>query len=98
MDKEIVVCTDIYAMEYYSAKRKKKCFHWQQHGWTLKALCTVKLSQTVKDIYCIISLIYVESKNKERMQQTQAHRCREQIGSCQRWVGGWAKWVKGVKR
>ena len=98
VNKEIVVCTDTYAMEYYSAKRKKKSFHLQQHRWTLKALCNVKLSQTMKDIYCITSLTYIESKNKQRKKQNQAHRYGEQIGCCQRWAGGWAKWVKGVKR
>ena len=36
-------------MEYYSAIKRMKVCHWQQHGWPWKVLHLVKLSQTEKD-------------------------------------------------
>ena len=37
VDKEDVIDIDIY--KYYSANKKEKFFHLQQHGWTLEVLC-----------------------------------------------------------
>ena len=32
----------IYRMEYYSAIKRMKFCHLQQHGWTWRVLCLVK--------------------------------------------------------
>ena len=49
----------IYTMGCYSAiKKRMKYCHLQQHGWTYRTLYLVKLSQTEKDKYYLISLIH----------------------------------------
>ena len=55
-------------LEYYSALKKIKSCHLQQHGWTLRVLRWVKC-QTEKDKYCMISLIRgIENKTKQNKQ------------------------------
>ena len=48
------ICT----MEYCSAIKRMKFCHLQQHGWTWRALMLSEISETEKDKYCMISLIY----------------------------------------
>ena len=45
MDKKVYK----YKMGYYSAIKKRKFCHFQQHGWTLRVLS--EISQTEKDRY-----------------------------------------------
>ena len=47
----------LYIMEYYSATKKPKSCHLQQHEMDLESTILCKISQTEKDRYCVISLI-----------------------------------------
>ena len=47
------ICT----IEYYSAIKRMKFCHLQQHGWTRGGIMPSEISQTEKDKYCMISPI-----------------------------------------
>ena len=56
MNKKEVVC--IYAMEYCSAKRKKEILPFETTWMELEGIMLSEISQTEKDKYCMVSIIY----------------------------------------
>ena len=82
MVKEIVVYThrDTLTKEYYSAIKRMKSCHLQQHGWTLR---DSEINQTEKDKCYIISLICGILKKERKKRKSPAHRYKEQMGGYQ---------------
>lgn len=63
--EETIVCKDVSIQTQWNSTylwRKSKFYHLQQSGWTLRALCWVKLSQTENDKY--FHLIYMWNLQK----------------------------------
>ena len=56
MDKEDVVY--IYTMEYYPAIKKNEIMPFAATWMTLECIMLNEISQTEKDKYCMISLIW----------------------------------------
>ena len=71
-------------MEYYSAIKKKENLPLVATWVNLEGVILGEVSQTEKDKYCTISLIY-GIKNKQKNPTSEAHRNREQTGGCKRW-------------
>ena len=53
----------IYMIEYYSVIKRKKFPNLVQFWWTMRPFCHVKLSQTKKDKYCMISFLCESKKH-----------------------------------
>ena len=96
MDKDMVhTHTHIYTIEYYSAIKKIKSYHWWQHGMDLEGTVLSEISWKEKDKYCMISLICVIKKkhktqnkwtNQTKHKQTRSY--REQSSDDQSGWGG----------
>ena len=89
----------IYTMEYYSAIKKNKEYHLQQHGWNQRFFI---LSEVRKRKANIIYHLFVESNMAQvnlSTEQKQLHRHGEQTCGCQGGEeGSRMDWEFGVNR
>ena len=85
MDKKDVRYTHTHTIEFYSAIKNNKICHLRQHGW-LEGIMLSEISQTEKDKYCMMSLIYEIYKTEQASEYNKKrniHRCREKTSGYQ---------------
>ena len=58
VDEWVKQLWDMYTMEYYSDVKKKKVYPLQQYGWTWRKIMLSEISQSEKEEYHTISLIW----------------------------------------
>ena len=86
-----------HTVEYYSAIENNEILPFETTWIDLEGIMLNEISQTEKEKYCIISIIYViwnENKwtcNNSNNKTNQICKYREKTGGCQRRVGGGKK-------
>ena len=90
MDKQIVVYVDNGICGQKKKKGKKSC-HLQRHGWTFRALCSVKQVRERK-INAVLPNLYMESKTATNKNKTEFLHTENRLV-----VARGSKWVDGLK-
>ena len=79
----------VHKMKYCAAIKKDEIVPFGTTWMDLESIMLNEISQTEKDKYHMISLVW-NLKKKQKQKQNQTHKYRKQTDGCQR-AGGWAK-------